>query len=289
MTSHIIVGKTTETKFVKTKAYSSIHDTVQNAAKNSPRFPKSNYTDVIIAELNKDDYDTCVIQAGSVDITNLNTKDNPTEYLEYFKQETVISAKNLFQAAVNGLVSSPSLKNIILMKQTPRYDPIEVDPLSLKPALSQLYNNILTEEWMNSEYKDRIMIGTHNIECSGAIQQARYRETRSGKFDGIHMFGPSGRKFYTLSVLNIFKKCNFFSTEYEYHQSCPQFRYQQSQRNKTTFRKTTFRKTTYKKTTHQKATNQRRANINSTNQMPVFSLPTENRFAALSRNSQGNW
>ena len=279
-----LLEKTTQTKFVTAKAYSSIHDTVQNAAKNSPRFPKSNYTDVIIAELNKDDYQTLVIQAGSVDITNLNTKDNPTEYLEYFKQETIISAKNLFQAAVNGLVSSPSLKNIILMKQIPRYDPIEVDPLSLKPALSQLYNNILTEEWMNSEYKDKIMIGTHNIECSGAIQQARYRETRSGKFDGIHMFGPSGRKFYTLSVLNIFKKCKILSTEYEYHQSCPQFRYQQSQRNKTT-----FRKTTYKKTTYQKATNQRRVNRNSTNQMPVFSLPTENRFAVLSRNSQGNW
>ena len=65
----------TETKLVTSKAYSSIHDTEKNAAKNSPRFLKSNFRDVITAELNKDDYETMVIQAGSVDITNLNTKD----------------------------------------------------------------------------------------------------------------------------------------------------------------------------------------------------------------------
>ena len=112
-----------------------------------------------------------------MDITNLNTKDNPTEYLDYYRQEAVISANNLFQAAVNGLLSSPSLENFILMKQIPKYDRNEVDLLSLKPALSQLYNNTLTEEWMGSQFKDRIIIGFHNIKCSGAILQSRYRET----------------------------------------------------------------------------------------------------------------
>ena len=81
------------------------------------------------------------------------------------------------------------------MKQIPKYDRNEVDPLSLKPALSQLYKNTLTEEWMGSQFKDRIIIGFHNIKCSGAILQSRYRETWSGKFDGI----------YTQTVLNIFK------------------------------------------------------------------------------------
>ena len=167
--------------------------------------------------------------------------------------------------------------------------------MSLKPALSQLYNNTLTDEWMNSQYKDRIMIGTHDIECSGAIQQARYRETRSGKFDGIHMFGPSGRKFYTLSVLNIFKYCKILSSEYEYHQSCPQYKYQESQRNKTTFRKTTtYNKTTYQRSTNQRSTNQRSTNQktenrNSTNYRSAFSIPTQNRFSVLSGYSQGNW
>ena len=72
------------------------------------------------------------------------------------------------------------------MKQIPKYDRNEVEPLSLKPALSQLYNTTLAEEWMGSQFKDRIIIGFHNIKCSGAILQSRYRETWSGKFDGIH-------------------------------------------------------------------------------------------------------
>ena len=35
-----------------------------------------------------------------MDITNLNTKDNLTEYFDYYRQEAVISANNIFQAAV---------------------------------------------------------------------------------------------------------------------------------------------------------------------------------------------
>ena len=272
----------TETKFVTAKAYCSIKDNVKNVAKYPAMFPNSNFTDVITSELAKDDYENLVIQAGSVDITNLNTQDNPLEYLEYFKQETILSAKNLVQAVDNALVSSPSLSNIIIMKQIPRYDPIEVDPLSLKPALSQLYNNTLTEEWMNSQYRDRINIGTHNIECSGAIQQARYRETVSKRFDGIHLFGPSGRKAYTQSLLNIFKKCKFVSSEYEFHQSCPQYRHQERQRQFT-------QKTSSQKTTNRKPANHRAVYRNSTNQMTEFSVPTRNRFEPLSRNSQGNW
>ena len=69
-----VLEEATETKLFTTKAYSSIHDTEKNAAKNSPRFLKSNFRDVITAKLNKDDYEMMVIQAGSVDITNLNTK-----------------------------------------------------------------------------------------------------------------------------------------------------------------------------------------------------------------------
>ena len=50
-----------------------------------------------------------------------------------------------------------------------------------------------------------IHVGTHNIECIGAIKEARYRHTRSGKFDGIHLLGSSGHKAFTLSVLNILR------------------------------------------------------------------------------------
>ena len=177
--------------------------------------------------------------------------------MEHFKQEAVISAKNLFQTAANALSGSSTLKKVVIMKQTPRYDPLNVDPLSLKPALSELYNNALTQEWMDCEYKDKIHIVNHNIECNGAIRKARYRETRTGRFDGIHLYDSSGQ-----SVLNILRAACVTTEEYDYHQTCPQYRYQHRQDRHTNYR------------TH--------------NTVQQLTLPVYNRFSKLARADQGN-
>ena len=263
----------TQSKIVTARAYSSIYDTVENVAKKSARFPGSNFTDVVPAELRKGDYQTLVLQAGSVDITNLNTKDNPTNHAEYFRQETVMSARNFFQAGLNALSSSPSLEKVVLMKQIPRYDPATVDPLCIKPALSLLYNNTLTDLWMTSDYKDKIIIGNHNIDCTGAIREARYRQTKSNKFDGIHLYGSSGRKAYTLSVLNILRAAQLTSPEDNYHQSCAQHNYQE-------------RQTRFRQAGRQGGQKYRSKNVHSQN--AGYNLPTQNRYDSLSGLNQGN-
>ena len=51
----------------------------------------------------------------------------------------------------------------------------------------------------------------------------------TGRFDGIHMLGNSGRKFYTLSVLNILRAAKLTSSDNDYHQSCAQYQYQARQ------------------------------------------------------------
>ena len=249
---------------ITAKAYCSVYDTEHNRAKFAAKFPKENFTDVIPDQLRRSEYHALVIQAGSVDISNLNTNQTSDENIEYFRQQTEHSAKNLFVAAENALKQQPSLKKVVVMKQTPRYDPLSSDPLSLKPALSELFNNILTEQWMSSTLKNKIVVGSHNLECSGAIQESRYRQSKSGRFDGVHLLGNSGPKFYTLSVLNILKKAQLTSPEYEYHQSCPQTLYQN--RNFRNVRKA-FK-----------------------NKRPVyFEVPTNNRFSRLNEEYQGNW
>ena len=57
---------------------------------------------------------------------------------------------------------------------------------------------------MQSPHKNKIFVGTH-IECSGGIREARYRCTKSGRFDRIHLYGCTGMKAYTNSVMNILK------------------------------------------------------------------------------------
>ena len=257
----------TQAQIVAAKAYSSVHDTTKNVAKQPAKFPASNFKDVIPTELKKGAYQSLILQAGSVDITNLNSKDDPAKYMEYFRQETVKSAKNLFSAAVDALKVQPTLRKVVIMKQIPRYDPSHVDPLALKPTLSLLFNNTLTDLWMVSPAKDRIFVGNHNIECTGAIKESRYRHTKSGKYDGIHLFGSSGQKAYTLSVLNILQAAKVTSSEQDFHLSCAQFRYQ-NRRNKTPSRQ--------------------QFNGRNLNRQEQFSVPTYNRFNGVQDNVQNN-
>ena len=219
--------------------------------------------------MEKEKYKYVVLQAGSVDITNLNTKDNPEQYMEYFRQETIMSATNLFQAGLNALQIQPNLAKVVIMKQIPRYDPLEVDPLSLKASLSLLFNNTLANLWMASPEKHRIFIGNHNIECNGVIREARYRHTKSGKLDGIHLLGSSGMKSYTLSVLNIFRNAQITSADYDFHQSCPQFQRQNR-----------------KKFSHKSGAQFSR---NSQKSQENFSVPTHSRYSPLFNLDQGNW
>ena len=221
-----VIENATGSVITKAKAYSAIHDDGSNVAKSAAKFPRKNFLQVVPAEAMKDNFDHLIVQTGSIDITNLKTEVSPEQNLEYFRQETVMSAKNMFDSCLLALDKQPSLKSVILMKQTPRYDPVSTDPLSLKPALSQLFNNTLTELWVSCPLKDKIRIGSHNIDCSGAIQSARYRHTKTGKFDGVHLYGTTGSKAYTNSVLNILRGAALTTPDYEYHFTCPQYKYQ---------------------------------------------------------------
>ena len=93
------------------------------------------------------------------------------------------------------------------MKLTPRYETSENDPQSSKAALVQIYNDTLLKLWSVSPLKDKIHIGSHSLECSGGVRKARYM--LGNKYDGLHMYGPSGRKAYTGSVLNILRDAWF--------------------------------------------------------------------------------
>ena len=258
------------------KAYAAIFDNVGNVAKKPARFPAKNFTDVTPAELQKEPFDILLLQSGSVDITNLETRNKPEQNVEYFKQEVVYAAKNLFAVAEDALDNITDLKKVIILNQTPRYDEPSVDPLNLKPAFVQLFNNTLSRLWMDSPWKSKLSIGLHSLECSGGIKEARYRDSKNGKFDGVHLFGPSGRKAYTVSILNILKSANMLEltndqSALEFYKSQLQFQFQKrkSQRYPTARRQPN-------------STNDRdvRQNRNSTYKQR-YTVPTSNLFEHL--------
>ena len=138
-----IIEKAVKGRVRATKAYAATFDNVGTQAKAPAKFPKKNFTDVIPAEVKKEPVDYLLLQSGSVDITNLNTKDNPKEKSEYFKKEVRYAAKNLFDPAEKAFSVQPSLKKVVIMTQTPRYDLKAEDPLSLKPVLADIFNHTL--------------------------------------------------------------------------------------------------------------------------------------------------
>ena len=82
----------------------------------------------------------------------------------------------------------------------------------MKQALAQLFNSTLGELWLDSPDKDKIVLGLHNLECAGGIREARYRDSIGKRYDGVHMYGPSGMKAYTVSVLDILLELDILSS-----------------------------------------------------------------------------
>ena len=169
------------------------------------------------------------------------------------------------------------------MKQDPRYDPSHVDPMGLKPTLSMLFNSTVTDLWMDSPDKDRIFIGNHDIECTGAIKESRYRETKSVKYDEIHLYGSSGSKSYTMSVLNILKAANVTSTDYNSHQSGTQFLHTVQNRRNSRNRRQANRSGNQKHNNTQHNQNIRQQTYANVARDNVYTVPTNNRFSTFNQ------
>ena len=169
-----MLAHATEADIQQVRAYSSIKESFSSKWKQAPRFPDSNFTDRVPAELSKVNYHYLIMQSPSVDITNLNTATlKAPEYTKYFEQQTVISAQNFFKVVESALKIHQNLNKVIVLKLIPRYDPPSVDPLGLKSVLSKMFNGKIEELWRGSSFRSKIFVGSHNIECNGAIRESR--------------------------------------------------------------------------------------------------------------------
>ena len=145
----------------------------------------------------------------------------------------------MFNIAHKSLKQDPSLSKVVLMEHTPRFDNNDQDPSSLKPNLVRLANATLGQLWLNSPLKHKIFIGRHSLESSGVgpAHLARYENSNTGKYDGVHLYGNTGCQDYTNSVKSIlmlalsdnqhFKTQSGVGTaQGDNHNSCPQTEYQ---------------------------------------------------------------
>ena len=192
-------------KRIKTvKAYTATRE-------DDARFPNQNFLDVIDKELTKGAFDTLVIGGGSVDISNLDTYNEPEKNVPELRGKAIDSAQKLFSLAEASLQSHPTLRKVILMKRTPRYDPTEGDPLNLKPQLSSLADSASFGFWCDSPFKDRIILGGQDIPTGDEHHYDVYGSHEDSEYDGLHMRGPAGLSFLTNSIQKVLTKANLIS------------------------------------------------------------------------------
>ena len=228
-TNFNIIERVTNSTIKTSKAYSAAWD-------NGARFKHQNVTAVVKNELEKAPFDHLVLSAPTVDITNLDTSSAKSEDpTDVFKKKVELSCKNMMKVAENALTNHSSLKKVTIMNHAPRFDQEHVDPLGLKPKLATYANSFLLELWLDSPQKQNIHIGSHYLQCSANTMT----DERSGKYDGVHLYGSAGKQAYTESVINILlssvnPSANDDFTRMlpndDFHTRCPQTKYNQKQK-----------------------------------------------------------
>ena len=122
---------------------------------------------------------------------------------ENLKQKAIKSAKSMIDIAENAVKYKHNLQKVVLLEHHPRFD------CQTKSELAKVANSTMHQLLSKSACKQKIEIRRHSLESFGIghTHNARYSERYTGRYDGLHLFGPTGARDYTNSLVNIFKLC----------------------------------------------------------------------------------
>ena len=154
------------------------------------RFPAKNFHDVVYSNLKRrDNYEVLVMSAPTEDITN-----------SVSRAEVIDSCKNMIHIAEKSLKENKHLKKVVIMEHHPRFDSKHYEKQVI------VANETIEKLVSRSTLKDRIMIGRHSLFSYGIgkTHMKRYQNQTTGRYDGLHLFGPTGIEEYTQSVESIF-------------------------------------------------------------------------------------
>ena len=112
------------------------------------KFRRKNFTDVVPAELEGNEYTAVLLQSSSVELTNLKGKGAAPDLL---KQTALIAARNMFDVATAAATNS-TVKKVILAHSPPRIDEMS--------EYAESGNSELNKLWEEAEpaLKDKISI-----------------------------------------------------------------------------------------------------------------------------------
>ena len=149
----------------------------------------------------------------------------------------------MIKVAEEAIGNNPNLVNVTIMNHAPRFDKRDIVPVQIKSNLASFANSYFLELWLDSPMKNKIIIGSHTLDCSGDVRQKRYTHERTNRQDGVHLYGTAGKTAYTESAINIvlssFQTRNSVhpnqakqTSNDDDHNSCPQAKFSKHQKRK---------------------------------------------------------
>ena len=166
------------------------------------KYTDKNFLRVVPEKLNNKKYDTLVLQGGSIEITNLDTKvDKGEETVQQWKDKVEASSVKMFTLAEESIIANPGLE-VVIVERIPRFDSLTNDPAQIKSQLSQYGNSIYHKLWVERGCNINIKVHDLGINFYGPLREKRFGTPGTkgfdGKFvDGIHMRGILAVKHYT--------------------------------------------------------------------------------------------
>ena len=147
---------------------------MENFAKITPQALKNTRDD--------DPFTHLVLSAPSADITNLETsKLTKKDSIEDFQHEVLNSCQNMFITAESALRSFPNLKKVVILKHGQRFDSPHRDPCGVKSELANFANATFDQLWFTSPFKERLQIGSQDLDIVSIIDIVRNFRTETIK------------------------------------------------------------------------------------------------------------
>ena len=115
-------------------------------------------------------------------------------------------SKTVFNIAVNSLYES-RVKDVIILKRFPRFDPRENDPNEIKRELSEHANNYYDKLWKNHGSPKNVHIVSIPLgtEESFHLQRIIHGSSNSLTFDGYSLNGPGASRHLSYRTVQALK------------------------------------------------------------------------------------
>ena len=197
-------------------------------------FPELNVTDTVNKVLEKDEPQAIILQAGSIEISNIDVKQalmDTEKDIEQYKKDWAAKVEedsaNLYDVAVKAIEKNPTMK-VVIVKRLPRYDPDSSDPKQIKSQLSRFGNDVYDQLWFKGGSPKNIYIVDFELNCSssGYLKDLIYGQITERNYDGIHLRGGGAQRHFTYRAVNAIKPILRAGDEQlaaaDNHTNCPQ-------------------------------------------------------------------